>query len=187
VVSAGEPSLANKVTQICTALVASDIPYALGGALALAFATEEPRGTRDIDVNVFVDANRAESVFAALPVQVTWAADDVATARRDDQVRLYWDDTPIDIFFAAAPFHFVVGRRARTVELMGQRVRVLSANDLAIFKVLFDRTKDWADIEAMNDSDAIDITVVANTLLELLGDDDRITRLQTLRSRFNSG
>ena len=38
---------------IADALGAAGIPYALGGALALAVAGV-PRGTRDVDVNVFV-------------------------------------------------------------------------------------------------------------------------------------
>ena len=60
-------SLVDRIVAICDALDASRLPWALGGALALAYATEEPRGTRDIDVNVFVPATDASTVFAALP------------------------------------------------------------------------------------------------------------------------
>ena len=45
------------------ALEQSGIPWAFGGALALAYATSEPRGTRDVDVNVFVSSDHAVDVF----------------------------------------------------------------------------------------------------------------------------
>lgn len=49
-------SLVAQVLGIAHSLDRAGIEWALGGALALAYATEEPRGTRDIDVNVFVSA-----------------------------------------------------------------------------------------------------------------------------------
>ncbi len=44
---------------------ASGIPYALGGALALAYWAE-PRATRDVDLNVFVAERLADTVVGAL-------------------------------------------------------------------------------------------------------------------------
>lgn len=60
----------------------------LGGALALAYATHEPRGTRDIDVNVFVASTEAQAVFAALPAGVAFTDAHVADAGTRHQVRL---------------------------------------------------------------------------------------------------
>ncbi len=119
-------TLVEKILRITQALESAQIPSALGGALALAYATEEPRGTRDIDVNVFVPATRAEEVFGALPEEVRHSDEDRSAALRDEQVRLFWDDTPVDIFFAASPFHDGVGERTRAVRLAGTVVRVLS-------------------------------------------------------------
>ena len=62
----------------------------------------------------------------------------------------------------------------------GRSINVLSAEDLAVFKALFDRTKDWADIEAMIQSKSIDLYVAADRLGGLLGDDPRVERLRTL-------
>ena len=50
--------LVERIVAVAASLEAAEIPWALGGALALAYATNEPRGTRDIDVNVFVGAVR---------------------------------------------------------------------------------------------------------------------------------
>jgi hypothetical protein len=172
--------LVDRIVAVCQSLDEAGIPWALGGALALAYATNEPRGTRDIDVNVFVGSVNAPAVFAALPVGVAFGDADVLQANTYDQVRLWWDSTPIDVFFAAEQFHFDVAARCRTVPFEGRSIKVLSAEDLAVFKALFDRTKDWADIEAMVHSDGVDLELAADRLGGLLGDDPRGARLRTL-------
>jgi hypothetical protein len=149
----------------------------------LAYATNEPRGTRDIDVNVFVDAADAPSVFAALPAGVVATAAAAAEAVEHDQVRLWWDTTPIDVFFAADQFHFDVGGRCRTVPFEGRRIKVVAAEDLAVFKALFDRTKDWADIESMVEARSIDVELAADRLGQVLDDDLRVARLRALKVR----
>ena len=175
-------SLIGRIVSVCESLDRSGVPWALGGALALAYATNEPRGTRDIDVNVFVGSAEARVVFAALPAGVAFTEADVVEVGERDQVRLWWDTTPIDVFFAADPFHFEVAGRCRTVPFEGRDIRVLSAEDLAVFKALFDRTKDWADIESMVESNAIDLQLAADRLAGLLGDDPRVARLRTLNA-----
>ncbi len=176
-------TLIDRIVAVCESLDRAGIPWALGGALALAYATNEPRGTRDIDVNVFVASTEAPAVFAAMPAGVAFTDADVADAGTRDQVRLWWDTTPIDVFFAADPFHFDVAGRCRSVPFEGHRIKVLSAEDLAVFKALFDRTKDWADIEAMIESNAVDLQLVAERLSGLLGDDPRVARVRTLAVR----
>lgn len=175
--------LVGRVVAICDALDEHSIPWAIGGAMALAFATAEPRGTRDIDVNVFVAADQARRVFAALPRGVRHRSADVNAAGRDDQIRLWWDDTPVDIFFAANPFHHEVASRCVTVPFGGRNIRVLSAEDLAVFKAMFDRSKDWVDIETMATSDAIDLDLAASRLHDVLGDDPRVDRLRNIIRR----
>ncbi len=174
------PTLVERIIALSTALTTHDIPHAFGGALALAYATEEPRGTRDVDINLFVTPAEAERAFRALPAGVRWSEADVAAVERDEQVRLWWDDTPVDLFFAAHELHHAAGRRARGVDFVGHPIRVLAPADLATFKVLFDRTKDWADIEAMLDSGTLDVEEVVAELLALLGDDPRIERLRAM-------
>lgn len=175
-----QPTLVERILAVCTALDQAALPWALGGALALAYATEEPRGTRDIDVNVFVPAARADEVFRALPEGVRHTKADLATARRDDQVRLWWDDTPVDLFFAAEPFHLDVAGRCRNVPFAGRTIRILAAEDLAVFKAMFDRGRDWVDIATMAASGAVDLDEAADRLAGVLGDDPRVDRLRHL-------
>lgn len=178
-------TLVDKIGVLADAFTAARIPHAFGGALALAYATEEPRGTRDIDVNVFVGAEQAEAVFAALPDEVRRTEADVETVRRDEQVRLFWEDTPLDLFFSASAAHRIAASRTRDVEFSGRRIAVLAPEDLTVFKMLFDRSKDWVDIEAMLESGTVDVAAAIASVTPLLGDDDRIERLRHLSERLH--
>lgn len=50
--------LAERLLAVHDALADARLPHAIGGAIALGYCTEEPRGTRDLDVNVFVAQRR---------------------------------------------------------------------------------------------------------------------------------
>jgi hypothetical protein len=178
-------TLVEKVGALADAFTDADIPHAFGGALALAYATEEPRGTRDIDVNVFVAATRVGDVFAALPDDVSHGDRDADTVLRDEQVRLFWDDTPLDLFFSSGPVHHVAATRTRRVDFSGKTISVLSPEDLTVFKMLFDRSRDWVDIEAMLESGTLDVDAAIRTVTPLLGDDERVERLRRLSDRLN--
>jgi hypothetical protein len=174
-------SLADQILAVHAALDAATIPHAFGGALALAWCTQQARATIDIDVNVFVAPDRAEDVLAALPAGVTWTDADVAAIERDGQVRVWWDETPVDVFTNTTAFHDEVGDRVRHEDFVGERVPFLDCRDLAVFKAFFDRTKDWADLEAMAEAGSLDVDAVVGVLARHLGaDDPRIERLLAL-------
>ena len=127
----------------------SRVPHAFGGAIALAYCVREPRGTRDLDINVFVPTAAAEGVLRELPKEVSVTDADVAAALRDGQVRVWWDDTPLDLFFNEHDFHDWVATTVLQVPFENEVIPVIGCTALAVFKALFDRTRDWADIEAM--------------------------------------
>jgi hypothetical protein len=55
---------------------------------------------------------------------------------------------------------------------------VLGPVELAVFKVMFDRTRDWADIEAMVERGTVDLDAVRAALLTMLdAGDERFERL----------
>jgi len=173
--------LADRLLAVHAALDGAGIPHAFGGAIALAYCTEEPRGTRDVDVNVFVGAAQAGVVLAAFPPGVTVAATDVEAAGRDGQVRVWWDDTPVDVFFDVHEFHDAAAASVRTVPFSGVTIPVLGCAALAVFKVVFNRTRDWADLEAMLEVDAFDRSTVVGWAVRLFGTgDQRTTRLLRL-------
>lgn len=71
---------------------------------------------------------------------------DREAARSREQVRLDFAGISLDLFFGGLPFHESCQRRSRTVPFDGTMMRILSAEDLAVFKALFNRPKDWEDI-----------------------------------------
>jgi nucleotidyltransferase AbiEii toxin of type IV toxin-antitoxin system len=141
-------TLAQRILAIDAAL--SEIPHAFGGALALAYYAE-PRATIDIDLNVFVPAARFADVAAPL-VALGAAADDPAIAdlvRRDGQARIMWDATPVDVFFAYDAFHDAAAKGRRIVPFADRTIPILGPEHLVVCKAVFDRPKDWVDIDAM--------------------------------------
>jgi len=57
----------------------------------------------------------------------------------------------------------------------------LSATDLTVFKAFFDRTRDWADIEAMLEAGTVDVHTALGWLVDIVGGDDhRVSRLRRL-------
>jgi hypothetical protein len=164
--------LVEKLFTIHDSLTEAALAHAFGGAIALAYCIEEPRGTRDLDVNIFIDASEAESVLASLPGGVRVRKKDIAKVKRDGQARLDWDGTPINVFLNNIPLHDAVASAVVWVPLEGRDIPVLDCASLTIFKAFFDRTTDWADIEAIAIATPEDIEIAATTIADLVGKDD---------------
>ena len=180
-------TLAEKVVALHHALDDAALAHAFGGALALGWCTRQPRGTADIDVNIFVPTTAVSKVRAALPKAVTWTATDSRQLKRDGQTRLYWDTTPVDVFLNTTDFHNAATERVSLEPFAGEMLPFLSCFDLAVFKAFFDRRRDWADLEDMLAAGSIDVDAVVDTLATYLGpDDERITKLQELAREGDS-
>lgn len=141
--------LAERVPALHRALAQHRIDHAFGGAIALSYWTRDARPTSDVDLNVFAPAADAAPALAALPAEVCPARAATAAILRDGQIRLWWDETPIDLFFGASAVHVTAFRNACVVAFAGTQIPVLGPVELATFKAWFDRASDWADIEAM--------------------------------------
>jgi hypothetical protein len=90
----------------------------------------------------------------------------------------------VDLFFDYVPFHAEAARNRRTVPFEGTQIPVLGPTELAVFKVMFDRTRDWADIEAMAEAGTLDVDAVRSALAKLVEDDDpRLARLDEAVAR----
>lgn len=173
--------LPQKMLAIHEHLRAAAIEHAFGGALALAWCTHQARGTIDLDVNVFVGPERTDETLAALPRGVAATVDDRVLLERDGQARLWWGTTPVDVFLNTTEFHEGVAARVRWEPFAGTELPFLACDDLAVFKAFFNRTRDWADLEAMHEAGTLEVPAVAGVLAMFLGgDDDRIARLLSL-------
>lgn len=178
--------LTEKVERLHDSLDQSHVPHAFGGALALAYCIAEPRATADIDVNVFVAPSRAAEVFEAMPAGVTTTSQHLHRAIDSGQVRLDWDDTPVDLFFASHRFHADAAARTRTVPFASTTIPILDCADVAVFKAIFGRPQDWVDISRMVESGGIDLDVPLSRLEALVGaEHSAYTRLASLTGGAN--
>jgi hypothetical protein len=175
-------SLSEKVLLIEEGFRQRRVPHAFGGAIALAYYAT-PRATIDIDVNVFLAVDRAGEVLGLLeglgadPL----SQEERARLERDEQVRVHWDATPVDLFFSYDTLHdSCLERRQRMPFGEDDSIHVLAAEDLLIFKALFDRDKDWRDIEELvfAMADELDAAYAKSWLERIVGErDPRYRRL----------
>jgi hypothetical protein len=170
------PTLAEQIVEVHLALTDAGVPHAFGGALALAYHAE-PRATIDIDVNIWVSVHRAGEVVRSLPEGVAWSEDDVRAIERDGQVRLYWDRTPLDLFFPQHELHEEAAAAVERVPFGLVEIPVLSATHLSVFKALFNREKDWVDIGELLSYGEVDADQVERWLTDIVGkDDERVSK-----------
>lgn len=180
-------SLRDQVVTLTRALAQAGIRYAIGGALALAYHAQ-PRATTDIDVNLFVSelaSGPVLEVLANLGVTTDIAADR-RQIERDGQIRLRWDDTNLDLFFSTFAFLDSCAARAVRVPFGATSFTILSAEDLAICKVAFDREKDWLDLRELvtMQGGRLDRAYLLTWLTEILGaHDPRLERFAALVAR----
>jgi hypothetical protein len=180
-----EPSLPEKVVAIDEALRGARISHAFGGALALAYYAE-PRATIDIDVNVFTRADRYARVLAAVsPLGVDDRGLDPAAVEREGQCRWWWGRNPIDVFFAYDALHEEMRGATRTVPFGDDRIPILSPEHLVVCKAIFDRPKDWLDIEqVLVVNESLDRAEIRDWLDRIVGaKDPRAERFEELAGR----
>jgi hypothetical protein len=171
---------AAKIAAIDAALQHSSVPHAFGGAVALAYYAE-PRATIDIDLNLFVSADNSEAALRALAELGTDVSAAPPQIARDDQCRVFWGVTPVDLFFADLPFHDAMARAVRRVPFLDGEIPILAGEHLMVCKALFNRPKDWLDIEQMLIAVAdLRVPEVMRWMDELAGSDDE--RTQRLRA-----
>ena len=178
------PTLPDRIVALERAL--SGIPHAFGGALALAYYAE-PRATIDIDLNVFVPVDRYGDVAAPLLALGVEATDPQAeaAAMRDGQTRVMWDETPIDLFFAYDAFHDAAAVARRVVPFADTTISILGPEHLVVCKAVFNRAKDWVDIDAIVEADvALEVAEVLRWVGRIAGDTDpRYERIAVVLTR----
>ena len=167
-------------------LLAAGQGHTFGGALALAYVAE-PRGTVDIDVNVFApvsEIDRVLGVFAPLGLTSERPREEwlpIAGIR----LRRARDPYPVDVFPSLDERYDEIERRCVSHPFGPERLVLpfLSAEDLAVFKLSFGRDKDWVDLRAIADArPSIDIDYIERQLVGLRGPgmNPRVVRLRAL-------
>ena len=179
-----EPSLPDKALAIHSALDRARLPHAFGGAMALAYYGE-PRTTVDIDINVFVAPEHHERVVAVLAPLGIDRGPSAVTVLREGQGRWRWGRNPIDLFFSNIAFHDAMHRGVRDVPFGGRYIPILAAEHLVVAKAVFDRAKDWIDIEQVFlATPGLDTAEIDRWINDLVGAaDPRAVRLADTRQR----
>jgi hypothetical protein len=92
----------------------------------------------------------------------------------------------VDLFFSYDPFHEASAKRVRQVEFAGERLPILSPEDLILHKVTFARSKDWRDIADIlySQRGAIDFSYIERWLTDFFPPDE--TKPETDDTRFDS-
>ncbi len=174
------------VERLRSVLEASDIPYAFGGAIALA-AWSEPRATADIDVILWVGEEGIEhavEVLRAAGVDV-----DLASAQGGARTRGMFAGrvgaTRVDVFVPSIPFYEEAERRRVRTSIGDHPAWIHSAEVLAVFKMLFFRPKDLFDVERMLAvrGRSFDRAFVRVSLVDMLEDDERIRKWDEICAR----
>jgi hypothetical protein len=167
-----EPSLPEKIVAIDRQLTAVKLPHAFGGALALAYYAE-PRATIDIDVNVFVAPADYPTVERALARLGVSDHADPKLVKRDGQCRLRWANTPIDLFFSYDALHDAMRHMTRNEPFGDTKIPILAPEHLLVCKTIFNRPKDWLDIEQMLLTvEELDTAEICSWLTRIIGTDD---------------
>lgn len=164
------------------------IPYAIGGAIAYGYFGAA-RGTKDVDLNLFVTPDDARPALSALIAAGVRLDPEEAIRRgreRGDAIG-YFDLMRVDLFFSSIELHERASERTVTVTLMGRPVRILSPEDTVILKLFFNRGKDWVDVERLvaRRGAALDRAEIRRWLVDGVGEeDDRIRRWDELCRNF---
>jgi hypothetical protein len=166
----GLDGLSSRIVAVHEMLDSMRVPHQFGGAIALAWY-RSPRATTDIDLNITLSPEEGEPVLGALThLGVSVSAAERATIERDGQARLDWDGSYLDLFFATLDLHGEMATNAREVEFGPVTIPILSPEHLIVCKAVFDRPKDWVDIEEIvNWGTAVDRGAVLRWIDALVG------------------
>lgn len=170
---------------------AAAIPYAIGGALAMG-AHGYPRGTLDVDVNVFVEIDGLPQVLGALRDLGAELDDNtsIAAARRDGMFVCRVEGLRVDVFVPSIPFSWEACDTRVRLGAGQEALWFLAPEALAVFKLLFFRGKDRVDLERFVAVTAgrLDTAYVRRWICGMMGEDDeRVQLWDDLTRRFGGG
>ena len=131
------------------------LPYAIMGGIAVR-AHGIPRPTYDVDFTLAVPRERLADLFTAIsnrgytiPDQYSRGWVDTVGGMPLIKVKLFLDGRSIDadIFIAETPFQREVVQRRIDAEVEGRVVKLVSAEDLILFKLIASRPRDLIDVQ----------------------------------------
>jgi hypothetical protein len=172
--------------RIAKALEARKQEYAIGGAIALGFWAE-PRGTLDVDCTLYLAPDKpTECVWLLQEIGCTVAVSDALRSLQEHGFcRVGFATLQIDVFLPTIPFYEAARARRRRVALGDQEIMIWDAETLAVFKLMFFRRKDVADVEQILrvQGSRLDRNWIRQQLIDIYGPRD--ARLQQWEELVN--
>lgn len=170
--------------ELAAALDAVKCDYAIGGAIALGFWAR-PRSTMDVDVTLFLSPTDVSGCVLMLESIGCKLTTDTATQSLTEHgyCQVEFGGGRIDVFLPLIPFYAEARKRRRAVEFENQRVMVWDAETLCVFKMMFFRLKDLADVEEVLrvQGDKLDRRWVREQIVNIYGRrDPRLARWDEL-------
>ncbi|MEW5739620.1 MAG: nucleotidyltransferase [Myxococcota bacterium] len=171
------PDVVESARWIARVLEANGMPYAIGGALALA-QHGFVRATKDVDVNVFVPAEQIQSLLGTLERAGLSIERDAGKKALDEGWFSAWQGSVrIDLFVPSIDFSWEALKSRQRLPLLGEQFWFLAPEALCVFKLLFFRTKDLADLERLVQSPSpLDRAAVRSAIAGMMGEDDERVR-----------
>jgi predicted nucleotidyltransferase len=126
------------------------IPYVLIGGIALQH-WGEPRFTRDIDVTILVDSGAEEEVIKKILSNFSPRIKDALGFALKNRICLVRSKNgyEVDISLGIPGYEEIVIKKAVECQIGGVSVKICSAEDLIIHKVVAGRPQDITDIEGI--------------------------------------
>jgi hypothetical protein len=177
--------------ELAAALDLAGCEYAIGGAIALGFWAK-PRSTMDVDVTLFLPpAEVSGCLQLLLSIGCTFSAD-AATRLLSEHgyCQVEFGGGRIDVFLPLIPFYEEARKRRRAVEFGDQRVMIWDAETLCVFKLMFFRLRDLADVEEILrvQGHRLDRDWVMRQILAIYGQrDPRVARWEDLVRETGGG
>jgi len=176
--------VAQAAREIAVAMDASGCEYAFGGAIALGY-WGPPRGTLDIDVTLFLPPDQPLSCVRLLQkIGCSLQAEQaVRSLAEHGFCQTEYGGRRIDVFLPTLPFYEEARQRRQRVVLGDQPIQIWDAATLCVFKMMFFRLKDMADVQQLLQQQGaeLDHAWVRQHLTEIYGDrDPRVSRWDEL-------
>ena len=172
----------------------ANIPYAIGGALASG-VWSVPRGTMDVNMNVFVLRDSTSSIRDVLDLlenkgvlfcdkndELISKETCLISIRDGSDLNGMLGLTRLDIFFSngsPADLTLLAKERCELVDIGSEKISFLSAESIAIFKLLWKRSKDVGDLEKLfcTQRSALDFKYIEQILLQRVHEDAESLKL----------
>jgi hypothetical protein len=170
--------------EVSTYLSSHNCDYAFGGALALGYWAA-PRGTIDVDVTLYISPDDpSECVGLLRDAGCDFQRIDVMVSLQEHGFcRVTYHGFQLDVFLPTIAFYEHARLRRRRVSLEGQPVMIWDPETLCVFKMMFFRRKDVADVEQILrvQGNKLDRQWVVDRVVEMYGArDPRVTRWREL-------